>query len=139
MALGPDSKPEDRLSQLCGKRRKGPEEKASPESGRSPKRFRGCEEEEEVVGRKELEERPKLESSESASDAGVLADTEAKAPEIGHRGGRESSLECGATQSCPGPDAPAAAVSEGLPGGAGGAPVESQLKHLFLRSSSLKL
>lgn len=81
LALGPDSKPEDRLSQLCGKRRKGPEEKASPESGRSPKRFRGCEE--EVVGRKELEERPKLESSESASDAGVLADTEAKAPETG--------------------------------------------------------
>lgn len=36
-----------------------------------------------MVGRKELEERPKLESSESASDADVFPDTEAKAPETG--------------------------------------------------------
>lgn len=81
-ALGSDPEPEGRLSQLSGKRRKRTEgETAGPELERSPKRFRGCEEEqEEVVERKE--ERPKPETSESESDAGgVLPDTEVEAPE----------------------------------------------------------
>lgn len=83
-ALGSDPEPEGRLSQLSGKRRKRTEgETAGPELERSPKRFRGCEEEqEEVVERKEREERPKPETSESESDAGgVLPDTEVEAPE----------------------------------------------------------
>lgn len=83
-ALGSDPEPEGRLSQLSGKRRKRTEgETAGPELERSPKRFRGCEEEqEEVVERKEQEERPKPETSESESDAGgVLPDTEVEAPE----------------------------------------------------------
>lgn len=80
-ALAPDPEQEDRLSQPCGKRRKEPEEGASPESERSPKRFRGCEEEEVVEG-KDREERSKLESSEPASDAGgVSHDTEVEVPE----------------------------------------------------------
>ncbi|XP_031204087.1 Fanconi anemia group E protein [Mastomys coucha] len=80
-ALAPDPEQEDRLSQPCGKRRKEPEEGASPESERSPKRFRGCKEEEVVEG-KDWEERSKLESSEPASDAGgVSHDTEVEAPE----------------------------------------------------------
>lgn len=79
-AAAPDLEQEDRLSQLRGKRRKEAEEEA--ESERSPKRSRGCEEEEEEG--KERGERPKLESSESASDAGgVLPDTDAKAPKTG--------------------------------------------------------
>nr|XP_034380726.1 Fanconi anemia group E protein isoform X3 [Arvicanthis niloticus] len=80
LALAPDPEQEDGLSQLCGKRRKEPEEEA--ESERSPKRFRGWEEEEEEG--KEREERPKLQSSESASNAGgVLPDTESEAPDTG--------------------------------------------------------
>lgn len=81
LAQAPDPEQEDRLSQLCGKRTKEPEEAASPESERSPKRFRGCEEE---VGGKEPEERPTLESLGSPPDAGgVLPDTEAQALETG--------------------------------------------------------
>lgn len=79
LALAPDPEQEDRLSQLCGKRRKEPEEPASPESERSPKRFRGCD---EVVEGEEREERPKLESPEPTADAGgALPDTEAEAAE----------------------------------------------------------
>lgn len=81
LALAPDPEQEDRLSQLCGKRTKEPEEAASPESERSPKRFRGCE---EAVEGKEPEERPTLESLGSPPDAGgVLPDTDAQAPETG--------------------------------------------------------
>lgn len=82
LAPAPDPEQEDRLSsQLCRKRRKEPEEAASPESERSPKRFRGCE---EKVEGKEREERPTLESRGSLPDAGgVLPDTEAEDPETG--------------------------------------------------------
>lgn len=83
LALASDPEPEDRCSQLCGKRSKEPEEEpASPESERAPKRFRGCEEEEEVVEGKDQEERPQLESWESPSEgAGGVPDTEADMPE----------------------------------------------------------
>ncbi|XP_021077492.1 Fanconi anemia group E protein [Mus pahari] len=85
LAQAPDPEQEDRLSQLCGKRKKAPEEAASPESERSPKRLRGCEE--EVEG-KVREERPTLESLGSPvcvlpDIEGVLPDTEAEAPETG--------------------------------------------------------
>ncbi|KAH0512409.1 Fanconi anemia group E protein [Microtus ochrogaster] len=77
--------PEDQHLQLHGKRKKEPEEDpASPESERAPKRFRGLEEEE-----KDQEERPKLESQESPSDAGGVSPdpkqtaTEAETPETG--------------------------------------------------------
>lgn len=81
LKLAPAPEQEDRLSsQLCGKRRKEPEEAASPDSERSPKRFRGCKEEVE----KEREERPTLESRGSPPDAGgMLPDTEAEVPETG--------------------------------------------------------
>ncbi|XP_057650325.1 Fanconi anemia group E protein [Chionomys nivalis] len=76
---------EDQQLQLCGKRRKEPEEDpASPESERAPKRFRGLEEE-----KKDQEGRPKLESPESPSDAGGVSPhpkqtaAEAETPETG--------------------------------------------------------
>ncbi|XP_028744249.2 Fanconi anemia group E protein [Peromyscus leucopus] len=81
--------PEQEDQQLCGKRRKEPEEDpASLEPERAAKRFRGLEEEEEEEG-KDQEERPKLESSGSPSEAGRTSPdpkqtiTEAKTPEIG--------------------------------------------------------
>uniref|UniRef100_A0A8C8U9Y1 Fanconi anemia, complementation group E n=1 Tax=Peromyscus maniculatus bairdii TaxID=230844 RepID=A0A8C8U9Y1_PERMB len=79
--------PEQEDQQLCGKRRKEPEEDpASLEPERAAKRFRGEEEEEEG---KDQEERPKLESSESPSEAGRTSPdpkqtvTEAESPGIG--------------------------------------------------------
>ncbi|XP_038199778.1 Fanconi anemia group E protein [Arvicola amphibius] len=76
---------EDQHLQLRGKRRKEPEEDpASPESERAPKRFRSLEDE-----KKDQEERPKLESRESPSDAGGVSPdpkrtaTEAETPETG--------------------------------------------------------
>ncbi|KAL6082346.1 hypothetical protein STEG23_021501 [Scotinomys teguina] len=86
LALALDPEQEDQHLQLCGKRRKEPEEDpASLESERPVKRFRGLEEEEG----KDQEERPKLEPSESPSEAGGMSlhpkqtITEAKTPETG--------------------------------------------------------
>lgn len=83
LALAPDAEQEDGHSQLCGKRRKEPEEEpVSPESQRAPKRFRGCEEESVAEG-KDPEERPELESSPSPSDGaeGVSPNKETEPPQ----------------------------------------------------------
>ncbi|GAB1300790.1 Fanconi anemia, complementation group E [Apodemus speciosus] len=117
LALAPDPEPEDRLSQLCGKRRKEPEEAASPQSERSSKRLRGCE---EVVEGEEREERPKLESWGSTADAGgALPDTEAKAAEPSR--GVEEAEGLAERLTLPGavqrPGTQATAAAEGLPGG----------------------
>ncbi|XP_055464970.1 Fanconi anemia group E protein, partial [Psammomys obesus] len=83
-ALAADPEPEDRHSQLCGKRSKEPEEEpASPESERAPKRFRGCEEDSAAAEGKDQEEGPQLESWESPSKGagGVVPDAEAQMPE----------------------------------------------------------
>ncbi|XP_036023074.1 Fanconi anemia group E protein, partial [Onychomys torridus] len=85
LAQALDPEPEDQHLQLCGKRRKEPEEDpAGLESERAAKRFRGLEEE-----AKDQEEKPKLESLESPSEAGRMSSdpkqtiTEAETPEIG--------------------------------------------------------
>ncbi|XP_052600119.1 Fanconi anemia group E protein, partial [Peromyscus californicus insignis] len=85
LAQALDPEQEDQHLQLCGKRRKEPEEDpASLESERAAKRFRGLEEE-----GKDQEERPKLESSESPPEAERMSPdpkqtiTEAETPETG--------------------------------------------------------
>lgn len=79
LALDPDQE-DQHSSQLCGSRRKEPEEDpASPESERPPKRFRGLEEEEG----KDQEEKPKLESAQSPSDAGGVSPDPKQTPEPG--------------------------------------------------------
>ncbi|MEJ1270979.1 Fanconi anemia complementation group E [Cricetulus griseus] len=87
LALARDPEQEDQHSQLCGKRRKEPEEDpGSPESERACKRLHGLEEEEEG---KDQEERPSLEPWKSPSDAGGMSPdpqqtaTEARPPETG--------------------------------------------------------
>ncbi|XP_051042551.1 Fanconi anemia group E protein [Phodopus roborovskii] len=87
LKLAQASAPEqgEQHSQLCGKRKEPEEDPASPESERAPKRFQGLAAEEG----KDQEERPRLESLQSPSDAGGLSPdpkqiaTEAKIPETG--------------------------------------------------------